>query len=701
MAPVYARLPARALSRAAHSTLREDFMMSRTITLAFVVALIWPAGPGVAQDKRTLTPDDVFNLKTVSDPQISPDGGWVAYRVAWLDRKEDARTADLYMAPFGGGEAVQLTRHSEAERHARWSPDGRHLAFLAKRDGKHTQVWLLDRRGGEPTALTEYKADVSELAWSPDSSRLALIVTDVDPDDAANVPDGERDAAERKAPKPIVVTRLQFKRDGEGFLNDLRPHVHVFDIAKKSSIQITTGAFDDESPRWSRDGRSVVFVSNRTEQPDTNENTDLFIVSADGSAPPRNLTSSPESESSPEFSPDGRWLTFIKGGKPSDIWYATNNLAVMPADGGPPRILTDGVDRNLSSPRFSHDGGSIYVIVEDGGSAHLARVSAGGGRLERVVAGERDVEAFSIGARGELVVLETSVHQPSEISRVETGGTLARVTRTNDAFLSGITLGKVERFKARSKDGTSIDAFLTRPPDRPTATRLPTILRIHGGPVSQYSTSFELEWQMLAAAGYAVVAANPRGSSGRGRDFSYAIWADWGNKDYQDVMAAVDEAVAMGVADPDRLGVGGWSYGGILTNLVLVQTTRFKGAISGASEVNYAANYGHDHYQREWEAELGLPWKNLARWNEMSPFFRVENITTPTLILCGQEDWNVPLLNSEQLFQALRRLGRTTELVIYPGQSHSIVRPSYQKDRYERYIAWYDKYVKGAAPATQ
>jgi dipeptidyl aminopeptidase/acylaminoacyl peptidase len=219
--------------------------------------------------------------------------------------------------------------------------------------------------------------------------------------------------------------------------------------------------------------------------------------------------------------------------------------------------------------------------------------------------------------------------------------------------------------------------------------------------VSQYSTGFNQEWQMLAAAGYAVVAANPRGSSGRGRDFSHAIWADWGNKDYEDVMAAVDHVVANGIADPNRLGVGGWSYGGILTNYVITRTQRFKGAISGASEVNYLANYGHDHYQRQWEAELGLPWENVDRWVKLSPFFRVGAIKTPTLILCGQEDWNVPLQNSEQLYQALRRLGVPTQLIVYPGQGHGIRRPSYQKDRYERYIAWYDKYVKAAAGTTE
>jgi dipeptidyl aminopeptidase/acylaminoacyl peptidase len=275
------------------------------------------------------------------------------------------------------------------------------------------------------------------------------------------------------------------------------------------------------------------------------------------------------------------------------------------------------------------------------------------------------------------------------------GQPLRRLTRTNDGFLAGIRLGEVKRFQATSADGTKIDAFLTLPPGAKPGVRLPTILRIHGGPTAQYDTSFQTEWQMLAAHGFAVVASNPRGSMGYGSAFSRAIWADWGNKDYQDVMSAVDGAIAMGVADPDRLGVGGWSYGGILTDHVLTKTQRFKAATSGASEVNYLANYGTDHYQKEWEAELGLPWQHPERWTRISPFFQVDKITTPTLILGGSEDVNVPLLNAEQLYQALRRLGRDTELVIYPGQSHGISKPSYQKDRYERYLAWYGKYLKG------
>ena len=663
--------------------------MIRHLVAAVAVLILLPPA-GLAQQRRPLTPDDIFAFKSVSDPRISPDGAWVAYTVSQMDQKKDGSDTDIYMAPLAGGEPLRVTTSDKAETSPRWSPDNRYLAFLSSRDGGKTQVWLLDRRGGEAVVLTDYKGGVSSFTWSPDSTRLAIVATDPDPDAEA------REKNPDAAPKPIVITRLQFKRDGAGFLTDLRSHLYVFDVAKKISTQLSRGPYDDSGAAWSPDGRMIAFVSNRTEEPDANFNTDIFVVPADGSSEPRRVTSSEAAESSPVFTRDGASIVHTVGGSPKDIWYATNNIAVTPVAGGQGRVLTATLDRNVSDIAFSADGASVLFLLEDRGNTHLARVPLSGGAVERVVSGERDIAQFHVGVRGEIAVLDSTFERPNEIS-LATNGSLTRLTKTNDKFLAGIQLGKTERFEAKSADGTIIDAYLTRPPQSPNATKLPTLLRIHGGPVSQYSTGFNQEWQMLAAAGYAVVGANPRGSSGRGRDFSYAIWADWGNKDFEDVMAAVDHVVAMGVADPDRLGVGGWSYGGILTNYVITKTTRFKGAISGASEVNYPANYGHDHYQRQWEAELGLPWENTDLWIKISPFYNVAKIKTPTLILCGQEDWNVPLQNSEQLYQALRRLGVPTELVVYPGQGHGIRRPSYQKDRYERYIAWYDKYVKGAS----
>jgi dipeptidyl aminopeptidase/acylaminoacyl peptidase len=681
-------------------------MTLRRAALALLALALAAADREASAQARALRPDDVFALRDVGDPQVSPEGKWVAYTVTAMDAKEDESDTDIYMAPLAGGPALRLTASKKPEKSPRWSPDGKWLAFLSGREGKKAQVWLMSREGGEAQKLTDFKASVSSLAWSPDSTRLALIVSDVDPDDPDLEDDDEAAGADKarprekkKTPPPIVVRRLQFKRDYEGYLREIRSHVHVFDVASKASFAATSGPYDDADPAWSPDGKWIAFSSNRTREPDASRDSDVFVVEARAGATPRPLATGPGPDRTPAWSPDGTSIVYEAGGDPKDMWYAANHAAVIAVAGGAPRALTAALDRNVDRPRFSPDGRFVYFLLEDGGNSHLARVPAAGGTVERVVAGEREVSAYSLSTKGEVALLASEPQMPAEVFSLGPAGALRRVSTVNDAFLKGIRLGAVERFKAKSADGTTIDAFLTRPPDAPAGARLPTILRIHGGPVSQYSTGFELEWQMLAGAGYAVVAANPRGSSGYGTTFSRAIWADWGNKDFQDVMAAVDQAVAMGVADPDRLGVGGWSYGGILTDNVITKTGRFKAAISGASEANYLSNYGTDHYQYEWEAELGLPWRNVDRWVKLSPWFAIEKVTTPTLLMGGADDINVPLLNSEQLFQALRRLGRETELVVYPGQNHGIRKPSYVKDRYQRYIAWYDRYVCGKAPA--
>ena len=684
----------------------------RKLLVAFVTMLSIPLA---GQSKRPLQSDDIFEVKTVADPRISADGAWVAYTVSQMDRKDDTSDTDIYMIPtvasLRQGQAdgaIRLTSSKKPETSPRWSPDGRSLAFLSSRDGKKTQVYLLDRRGGDAQVLTDYKTGVASFAWSPDSSRLAIVVSDPDPNDS----EAEKDDAsgQAKKPKPHVITRLQFMRDGEGYLTDVKRHIHVFDTATKKEFEVAHDRWDDGAPVWSPDGTLIAFSANRTDNPDANDNTDVFVVEARAGAKPRALTTSPGSDGSPAFSPDGKSIAYVQGGDSKDIWYATNNVAVIAVSGGTPRVLTPNVDRNIRSPQFTPDGTKVLFLLEEGGNVHLASVPAGGGPIDRLLNGERDLTSYDVAKSGDIVYLDSQSQRPGEIffvarafqARDRVADSPApqptRLTHVNDDFLSKIALGTVERYKAKSADGTMIDAYLTRPPNVP-AGKLPTILRIHGGPVSQYSTGFNLEWQILAAKGFAVVAANPRGSSGYGRDFSRAIWADWGNKDYDDVMAAVDTAVAMGVADPDRLGVGGWSYGGILTDHVISKTTRFKAAISGASEFNYLANYGNDHYQRQWEAELGLPWQQPEAWMRISPFFRMDKIVTPTLVLGGDQDMNVPILGGQQLYQGLKRLGRDAELIVYPGENHGLRRPSFQKDRYDRYIAWYEKYLK--VPATK
>ena len=661
----------------------------RIASTASALALLLHPTFSHAADPRPLTVNELFALKSVSGPILSPDGAQVAYTVRSMDLKKDTSDADIYLIPFAGGEAVRLTTSPKAETSPRFSPDGKWIAFLSSREGDKSQVFLLSRGGGEASRLTDMKGGVGSFEWSPDSKRLVLVASDPDPD----APDPEAKGDDKKTPKPIVTRRIQFKRDYEGYLRELRSHLYVFEVEKKTSVQITSGPYDDEQPAWSPDGKTIAFVSNRTAEPDTNRDSNIYLIAPVAGETPRAITTNPSEDEHPTWAPDGKSIVYVEGGVVADMWYGSNHLATVNVATGVVKALTKDLDRNVGEPKFTTDGRAILFAIEDGGNSHLGRIPAEGGAIERIVAGERDVQSFDT-RNGRIVFLESQPTLPSEISTLD-GANVRRLTKTNDALLKDIKLAPVERFKARSKDGTMIDGFLHRPVDGKAGVKAPTILRIHGGPTSQFSTAFDFERQLLAAQGYAVVAGNPRGSTGYGRDFSYALFAKWGEPDFDDLMAVVDQAVSMGVADPDRLGVGGWSYGGILTNYVISKTTRFKAATSGASISNILAGYGTDHYQYEYEAELGLPWKHADAYLKLSgPFLKADQIKTPTLFLCGEDDMNVPLLNTEQMYQAVRRLGIPTELVIYPGQNHGIRTPSYQKDRLERYVKWYDTYLR-------
>jgi dipeptidyl aminopeptidase/acylaminoacyl peptidase len=374
--------------------------------------------------------------------------------------------------------------------------------------------------------------------------------------------------------------------------------------------------------------------------------------------------------------------------------YATHHLAIAPSAGGEAKILTMAFDRSVRRPRFSPDGRAIYFIADDDGTENLCRIAVTGGEVARPIGGRVNVNSYSLGKDGSIAAQIGTTDRPDEIF-LSNGSDLTRLTKTNDALISQLRLAQVDYVHFKSKDGTPVSGYLYKPAGYTPGKKVPTLLNPHGGPVGQYSASFYHLAELFAANGYAVLLPNPRGSSGYGQKFCEAIFADWGNKDFQDDMAMVDYAVAQGIADPDKLGVGGWSYGGMSTDFIIAQTTRFKGAISGASIALIATGFGHDQYQKDYFYELGYPWENKAVWEKISPFYRITNITTPTLFMGGDIDWNVPIIGSEQMYQALKSLGRTTELVVYPGEFHGFTTPSHLKDRLERNLAWYAHYVKG------
>ena len=669
-------------------------IMLRALLLALFLAVFTVAAHAAEAGRRLLTAADINALHAVADPQVSPDGDWVAYTVQTSDQVQDKLTTHVWMASWDGERQVQLTASKDSEDTPRWSADGRYLAFLSARGGEDApaQLWLMDRGGGEAQVVTSFKGDVLDYDWSPDGKRIALIVMDEDP---GRVAEGEK-----KTPPPIVIDRYYFKEDETGYLGALRRHLYVIDMGTRKAELLTPGKYDEAWPAWSPDGSQIAFVSKRGPDPDRSNDNELYVIAPrPGSEARLVATFHGDSGDSgwmtrPSWRPDGRQIVLSVARDPAIIYYARQDLMIVNVAEGQSRALTGALDRNVFAPRWSEDGKWIHALIEDDRNQHLARVDPATGKLVRVLDGRRETTEFDSGPKNRLVVLDSTVDQPAELQAVE-GGKTRRLTHHNDTWLAGVRLAAVEESSVTSRDGTRIGGFLVTPPDFVSGRRYPTVLQIHGGPVSQYANTFMPMWQILAARGYVVLAANPRGSSGRGEAFAKAIWGEWGVKDAQDELAVVDDAVNKGIADPERLGVGGWSYGGILTNFVISKDTRFKAATSGASIGNALAGYGTDMYIREYEAELGTPWKNLdAYLRNAYPLLHADRIKTPTLFLCGDRDFNVPLLNSEQMYQALRSLGVDTQLVIYPKQYHGLQKPSYLRDRMQRYLDWYGKYLK-------
>ncbi len=635
-----------------------------------------------------LAPDDYLKFADVSDPQVAPDGASVAYVVATADREADEERGAIWLTSWDGKERIQLTRGEDASE-PRFSPDGRRLTFVTTRpaDSK-SQIWLLELRGGEARQLSHVKGAISSYVWSPDGKRLVLVMSEDDGGD--------------KTPRPIVIDGFHFKQDVDGYLTARsRKHLYLLDVDSGALTPLTTAAeYNDDLPAWSPDGRSIAYVSNHGKDPDQSGMDEIYIIEARAGATPHRLTQvfSPNHQRL-AFSPDGTLISLLQGFEPRYNAYITDRLAVVSVSDGQLRPLTDELDRAVSVPLFSPDGKSISILVEDDGSNYPARIDLQTLKVERLVPGTVSVQDESTAA-GHTAVLASSDTQATEIFALE-DHKLRKLTGHNDALLAELRFGAVEDIRFKSRDGTEIHGSIVKPPTYVSGRRYPTILWIHGGPNGQDQHELipesycpPLERQLLAGQGYVVLAVNYRGSTGRGAKFARSILADWGHREVEDLLAGIDYVVKAGIADPSRLGIGGWSYGGILTDYTIAHDARFKAAISGAGSGNQTGMWGLDEYALQYNAELGPPWKSTGLYLKLSyPLFHADRIRTPTLFMGGDKDFNVPIAGGEQMYLALRTLGVPTELVIYPGQFHLLTRPSFLEDRARRYIGWYAKYL--------
>jgi len=689
------------------------------VSLAAVAAL-------PAQTRHPFKLDDIARMKNLNDPQCSTDGKTVAYSMSQVDVKEDRNgNAHIWMINYDGSGNRQVTSSEQSEGAPRWSPDGKYLAFTSSRPGpaRGTQVWLLPLGGGEALQLTDTKGRLASYEWSPDSKRLALVIGDPDPDapenpeggapapaPAANA--GGRGGRGGPAPKPIVIDRYKFKQDVQGYLLSGRhSYIYIFDIAAKKLERLTTQkTWDEGGPSWSPDGKWIAFTSNHRADPDRIPSGQVYVAEAKAGATEKALTEVSEIGAGGggrggrvEWSHDGKWLAFLLGEEKKWGAYSQEHLAIVPADGSSKPTLVAAaqeLDRGVGAPSWSDDGKSIFLTVADDMSVYGARIPVSGGHAEPLFA-----KPIVLGQRhhagGCAVVMTGGDTKHNEIYAFDNGA-LRQLTHANDNLMAEIEWGRTEEVKFKSKDGTEIHGLLTYPVGYQAGTKVPFLLRIHGGPKGQDAHSLSQEAQWFAANGYAVLRVNYRGSDGRGSKFQRAIAADWGHYEVEDLEAGVNHAIQMGVADPEHMGVGGWSYGGILTDYMIATDTRFKAATAGAGTAFTVSFYGTDQYIIQYDNEIGPPWTKQG-WDAYVkisyPFLHADRIKTPTMFLGGERDFNVPIQGGQQMYQALRSLGIDAQLIIYPNEFHGITRPSYIRDRYERYLAWYDKYLKKAAPA--
>ncbi len=677
------KLPSSTLTAYFHASQQQPLIMKKI--LLSVISFVIISGV-FAQDtaKRNLNPADIYRLQTLSDPQVSPEGKWVAYTLSSVDTALNKRNADIWMVSWDGKENVQLTSSADGESQPRWSPDGKYLAFVSSRQATaNAQIWLMNRLGGEGKQLTSFKGELSAYSWSPDSKKLLL---------AIKFP---ADTTKPKTPKPIVLDRYHFKEDVEGYLlSNQHTHLYLFDIAGKKLDTLTTGNFDEGGAVFSPDGTKIAFVSNRTQDPDRNVNDDIYLIEPKAKAPVTKITTWQGTDNSPIWSPDSKQIAYLRSSSEQYSIYEQAVLAVVSAAGGTPKLLSDKLDRPVANIKFSTDGKTIIALISDDREHYVGQFEVESGAFTKIAGGKKSFAALQTKAVGEFATLVSEPQLPGELYALE-NGTLRRLTTHQNQFIAPLKLATAEGFTSTSSDGTKVSNLLYLPPNATTGKKLPAIFFIHGGPTAQDEYSFDLSRQMFAAAGYATVAVNYRGSNGRGLDFSTTISADWGNKEVKDIIGSVNYLIEKGIADSAKLGIGGWSYGGILTNYTIATDSRFKAASSGAGVSMMASLYGVDQYILQYDNELGVPWKNIDKYLALSyPFLHADRIKTPTQFMVGESDFNVPSVGSEQMYQALKSLNIPSELIIYPGQFHGISIPSYQKDRFERWLAWFAKYLK-------
>lgn len=668
------------------------------LTLLALLALPRHAAAG----GRPFTFDDLMAIRRLGDPQVSPDGRWVAFTVTTIDKAQNTRNTDIWLVPTAGGEPRQLTTHPAADARPRWSPDGRKLAFISTRDGT-SQIWVMDVTGGEPERLTRFPTGASGVLWSPDGRHLAF-TAEVYPDCPDEACNHQREQERARSPvKARLYIRLLY-RHWDTWKDGKRRHLFVIPAAGGTARDLTPGDHDvppfslggPDDYAFSPDGSELCFARKDGRDEAISTNSDLWIVPVRGGEP-RRLTTNPAADNSPLYSPDGRYIAYRAQERPgfeSDRW----RLMLYDRQTGRTRSLTEALDHWVEEFVWAPDSQRLYFTVAEGGAFPIYTVTLATGEIRKLVPTGAN-EGLQITPDGKtLIFLRHGFSQPAELYRVNVDGSqLAPLTRMNAERLAAIQWGEVRSIWYTGADGARVHGWIITPPGFDPAKAYPMIVLLHGGPQSVWADVFHYRWnaQLFAAAGYVIFMPNPRGSIGFGQKFIDEISGDWGGKVYEDVMRGVDYVIGLGYVDPNRIGAAGGSYGGYLVNWIAGQTDRFRALVSHAGVFNLISMYGstEELWFPEWEFR-GTPWTNKELYERWSPHNFAQNFKTPTLVIHGELDFRVPVSEGLQMFTALQRRNVPSKLLLFPDEGHWILKPQNSELWYRTVIEWFDTYLK-------
>jgi dipeptidyl aminopeptidase/acylaminoacyl peptidase len=633
-----------------------------------------------------VTAEDYFSFEFLSDPQISPDGQWVAYTVATIDQKANRRMSRIWIASVDGTHpTVPFTGDATSSTSPRWSPDGRFLAFLSARDGGRAQIWLLSRNGGEARRVSNLENGASSFEWSPDGTRFVCLTRTGPP--------------ASKSSDVRHYTHIYYKFNDTGYFDEKRSHVAIVDVRTGAAKQITDGDdWNDLDPHWSPDSTRIAFVSNRTgKEFDLDHNSDVWTIPAGGGALTK-ISDHVGPDTSPRWSPDGSQIAFL-GAEDEE---APPMIYVAAAAGGKPSVAIDKTfDQTAADLMWAEQGRALYVNSGVKGETHLYRVDAATGAVTAITTGPRAVRSASVhdGSR-KIAYLSNDFAHLDDLYVRDASGTERQLTHLNASLWEQRTLAPVERISYTAADGWPIDGFLVKPVGWEPGKKYPMILSIHGGPAGMYGVDWYHEFQVYAGRGWAVFFANPRGSTGYGRKFQRGVVMEWGGKAYTDIMTGVEEALKRNPwIDRERLGVTGGSYGGYMTNWITTQTNIFRAAVTLRSISNFVSDdgtrdgaYGHE---KDFGGDI---FQNYDEYWKYSPLHYASKVKTPTLVLHSDNDYRVPIEQGEQWFRALQHFGVVSELVMFPRENHNLTRtgePKHIVESINWQCYWFDRFLNG------